>query len=373
MNDNELRHEFFKIKNEEYLKKNPGRKDIEKDLIPLVEINPNQKQAFLYTRCSTNFQVVDGYSLDQQDAQLTDYCNNHNIQIIQKFQDAGISGGDIVNRPGLNQMLNSLRPGYFVICSNVSRLSRSTEQLLSINKQIKAKKAELILMDLDMDTSTPSGKLMLTVIASLATFEKDQISERVTKTMNHLSAQGLLIKKPHYGWTRKPGGELEPKKIEQIVIEKIKNMIKKQPTININQITKNLNSEGYTNRKDKPFHASTVLSIIRNNEIPLKSIEKNKTDVKKIDIKIPEPILNYNQQFYNQTYNTQTPYINPFTPNNPFTSNNNPFTTNNQMITNNQMTTNNHMLSNNPFALNNPFISNKIVTPINNIEKINDI
>src|SRR5258708_21746421 len=149
MNEEALRLEYLKLRNEEYLKKNPNNAvNFENELIPIVPINPNKRQGFIYIRVSTGMQVQYGHSLETQLATLTKYCNNNNIQILRKFEDAGISGKNMNNRPNLMAMLNALQPGYVVVVTAVSRLSRTTYDLFSITTIIKKAKTELILLDL---------------------------------------------------------------------------------------------------------------------------------------------------------------------------------------------------------------------------------
>lgn len=278
MNEDELRMKFFAIKNQEHIdKKGSQNIDASSELIPITPINYNQKQAFLYTRVSTMNQKNDGFSLEVQNAQLRKYCEDRNFQVLHLFEDGGLSGGEMKNRPQLLLMLSSLKPGYYVVCASLSRLSRNMEQLLHIVKLIQDAKAELILLDLNIDTSTPVGRMSLLVMGSISEFERNQTRERVGNVMAHLRSENRLICKPMYGWTRKKGGELERKEDEQLVIEMIKLIVKNNPDISINRITSTLNKKGFTNRNKKSFHATTILSIVQNNDIPVKFV-KHKVD-----------------------------------------------------------------------------------------------
>ena len=108
MNEQDLLMKYYRCKNDEYIKKNGDKNiNIEANLIPLEQINYNMRQGFMYTRVSTTMQVDTGFSLDQQDSQLTQYCDAHNIQIVGKFCDEGISGYSRDNRPQLKAMINA--------------------------------------------------------------------------------------------------------------------------------------------------------------------------------------------------------------------------------------------------------------------------
>lgn len=290
MSEGELMKKYFRSLNEDYIKKNKDTiKDYEKNLIPNEQINYHLRHALLYTRVSTNMQVEEGFSLDAQDSQLTKYCDTHNIQIIGKFCDEGISGWTISKRPQLQALIKTLRPGYILICAALNRLSRNAKQLLEIYDVISNKQCEIILLDLQLDTSSPAGKMMLTMMSSFAEYERGMISERVTNTMGYLTENNLLKTKPPYGWKRDEFGELKEIETEQIVIELIKTIINKNPKININRLTATLNGKNVRNRKGKPFHNSTIFSIIKNNNIPYKFKNEIKEKIQEKNKKEEEP------------------------------------------------------------------------------------
>lgn len=105
---------------------------------------------------------------------------------VDKFFLDRLSGKN-THHPQLKAMLNYVREGDTVIVSEYSRLARSTRDLLSIVQQLTEKKVQLISDKERLDTSTAQGRLMLTVFAALAEFERDVMLQR--------QREGIIIAK----------------------------------------------------------------------------------------------------------------------------------------------------------------------------------
>jgi len=81
-------------------------------------------------------------------------------------------------RPQLEAMLNYIREGDILYIESLSRLGRSTKDLINIVEELEARKVQIISLKENIDTNTPSGKLMFHIFASLAEFERDTIKQR---------------------------------------------------------------------------------------------------------------------------------------------------------------------------------------------------
>lgn len=101
------------------------------------------------------------------------------------------------NRPELNNMLEYLRESDTVIITDLTRLSRSTKDLIEIIELIAQKRADLkSLKEAWIDTTTPTGKLMFTIMAGLAQFERDLISERTKEGLAVARNNGKHLGRP---------------------------------------------------------------------------------------------------------------------------------------------------------------------------------
>lgn len=111
---------------------------------------------------------------EQNEARQIEALQQHGIE---KWFTEKISGKD-ANRPKLQEMLEFVREGDTIYIHDFSRLARSTKDLLEIVEQITAKKVNLVSNKENLDTSTPTGKLMLTMIAAINEFERQNLLER---------------------------------------------------------------------------------------------------------------------------------------------------------------------------------------------------
>jgi DNA invertase Pin-like site-specific DNA recombinase len=87
------------------------------------------------------------------------------------------SGADS-ERVQLAAMLDYARQGDTVVACKLDRIARSTQHLLSIVDRLTAKGVALKVLNIDLDTATPTGKLMLTMLGAIATFEREMMLER---------------------------------------------------------------------------------------------------------------------------------------------------------------------------------------------------
>lgn len=96
-------------------------------------------------------------------------------------------------RPELNNMLETLRKGDILVIDSLSRLSRTTKDLLQLIDRLTDIGVELVSLKENIDTQTPTGKFVLTVLAALSQMERDMIVERVNDGLNAARARGVQL------------------------------------------------------------------------------------------------------------------------------------------------------------------------------------
>lgn len=116
------------------------------------------------------------------------------VQALEKYQidkwfQEKVSAKD-ANRPQLKAMLEYVREGDTVYVHDFSRLARSTADLLSVVELLKKKDVVLFSVKENFDTSTPTGKLLLTMIAAINEFERENLLERQREGIAIAKAKG---------------------------------------------------------------------------------------------------------------------------------------------------------------------------------------
>lgn len=121
-----------------------------------------------------NIAYVRVSTVEQNEDRQIEALQKHNIE---KWFTEKVSGKN-TNRPQLKAMLDFAREGDIIFIHDFSRLARSTKDLLDIVEQLNNKGIHLVSNKESIDTSTPQGKLMLTMIGAIYEFERTNLLER---------------------------------------------------------------------------------------------------------------------------------------------------------------------------------------------------
>jgi len=159
----------------------------------------NQKKTFLYQRVSTQDQ-----NCESQTHALLDWCNKQGIFNHEIFTDHGISGAK-ESRPALNQLMARVDAGEAeqVIVFSFSRFARSVSHLLKALNIFKQKNVRFISVTEALDTNSPMGLALFTILGALAQMEREIIRNRVVAGLQNARAKGK-----HIGRVRKRNSAL---------------------------------------------------------------------------------------------------------------------------------------------------------------------
>jgi DNA invertase Pin-like site-specific DNA recombinase len=148
----------------------------------------------LYARVST---VGNGQSPEMQLAELREYCARRGWEIAGEYVDSGVSGTKD-SRPALNRLMADAHKRRFdIVCVwKFDRFARSVSHLLRALETFKALGIEFCSYSEQLDTSTPAGKMVFTVLGAVAELERSLIVERVRAGLRHARAKGKRLGRP---------------------------------------------------------------------------------------------------------------------------------------------------------------------------------
>ena len=147
------------------------------------------KKVVLYARVSTKDQ-----DCERQISELRIIASNHNYHIVDEYIDTGFSGS-LKNRPELDRMMKDafFKKFEMVMTLELSRVGRSTKNLLEIVEKLKEKDINLFIANQQIDTSTPTGSMFFTIASAFATYERDLIRERVISGLQNAKKKGKVL------------------------------------------------------------------------------------------------------------------------------------------------------------------------------------
>lgn len=152
------------------------------------------KQVAIYARVST---LGAGQDPEMQTRELREYCERRGWTVVGEYVDRGISGAKD-SRPELDRLMEDAhkRSSSGVVVWKFDRFARSVSHLLRALETFRALGIEFVSLTEQVDTTTPMGKMIFTVLGSIAELERGLIVERVKCGMRNARAKGKQIGRP---------------------------------------------------------------------------------------------------------------------------------------------------------------------------------
>jgi len=150
-------------------------------------------RAAIYARVSTN----NGQDPHMQIRELLEYCKRRGWDVEGEYVDAGVSGAK-ERRPQLDALLVVCRKRRVdaVVVYRYDRFARSLRQLVNALEEFRSLGIEFISLHEGVDTSTPNGRLVFGIFASIAEFERELIRDRVKSGIAAAKSRGKILGRP---------------------------------------------------------------------------------------------------------------------------------------------------------------------------------
>src|SRR5258707_12123777 len=146
----------------------------------------------IYARVSTKDQ-----SCELQVRDLRAYCTARRFDLVREYVDVGQSGAKD-SRPELNKLMDDARKRQFdaIVVWRFDRFARSTKHLLAALEEFRSLGIQFISYQENIDTTSPLGQALFTIVAAVAQLERDLIRERVNPGIRHAPACGKQLGRP---------------------------------------------------------------------------------------------------------------------------------------------------------------------------------
>jgi DNA invertase Pin-like site-specific DNA recombinase len=163
-------------------------------VLPQVVSGPDlDRRAVLYSRVSTN----NGQDPEMQSREIREYCLRRGWPLVGEYVDIGISGAK-ERRPQLDRLIADAHKRKFevIVVWKFDRFARSVSHLLRALENFRALGIEFVSLSEQIDTCTPTGKMIFTVLGAVAELERSLIAERVRAGLRNARAKGKRLGRP---------------------------------------------------------------------------------------------------------------------------------------------------------------------------------
>lgn len=245
-----------------------------KKLVNDIKVEKRRKLIAIYCRVSTEEQSENGYSIDEQERLLEEWCKKIGYVIYKCYSDRGISGKNIKDRPALKELLSDAKAGKFdmVISWKINRVSRKLEDVLKIVNLLEKNNITFKSYSEPFETDTPAGRMQFQMMALIGEFERGTIAQNVKMGMIAKAKSGNWCGGRVLGYDLVPNNSPEEEKKgknklkinekEAEIVRFIFNEYSKGK--GYKAITNQINKLGYKTKKGNDFSVGSIRDILTN-------------------------------------------------------------------------------------------------------------
>lgn len=228
-----------------------------------------RQKCYIYTRVSTELQI-DGYSLEAQKERLRSEAKHRKMQVCGEYSDEGKSGKNIVGRPEFKKMLSDIKSGKdgvdYVLVFKLSRFGRNAADTLNSLQFMEDYGVNLLCVEDGIDSAGAAGKLIISVLASVAEIERSNISEQTMAGRRQKARDGKWnggFAPYGYQLVSKEGEKAKVLVINEEEAELVRMIYKLYlQGMGISRVAKWLNENGYTKKIRQNGSVSLISQLL---------------------------------------------------------------------------------------------------------------
>ncbi len=230
----------------------------------MTTVPAQRRRAAVYVRISTD-EAHQPWSLSAQEERLAAYCVSQGWLVVGVYVEQ--ASGATLARPELTRLLSDAQGGDFdvLVVIALDRLSRNLAQMMGLIERLETAGVTLVSATQPFDTGTPTGRLLLQMLASFAEFERSLIVERVTAGTERRAKSGRWTSgRIPYGYARDPdtrGLAADPIRVS-VVTQVFRWYVEER--VGTLTIARRLNERGERTQAGKRWTPNTVTTVLRN-------------------------------------------------------------------------------------------------------------
>ena len=227
-------------------------------------------KAVIYSRVSTDHQSEG--SVEQQIRKCREYCAFKDYEVVEVYSDVG--SGMKTERKGYEKMMEDIDTWEITVAYKLDRFHRSAANAATWAADLNARNKNFAAIDIDIDTVTPMGRFIFTLMSSLAQLEVEMTRERTKMGLDAVRHQGRKLGPPPYGYDSKfkitgkdsDKGFLVVNTTEAEIVKIIFQC--REKALSLSEICEHLIKSGIKTKKGKlSWSPATISGILKNERL----------------------------------------------------------------------------------------------------------
>ena len=216
-----------------------------------------------YVRVSSAVQKIKNNSIPLQKRKINDYCKLNDFDLVQIYEDDGISGMSINKRLGYKNMISFMKENQIdgIVVWSLSRLGRKMKDVVEFMDYLKKNNIRFYSIKENLSNDDKIGSLIMNILGSINEFEVEVIRERIKDVKRNKKENNEVYGRLMYGYDN-VNGKLVINQTERSTIKRIKNLRSRKWSWR--RISNKLNEEGILSKEGNKWYDGSLYNVMRN-------------------------------------------------------------------------------------------------------------
>lgn len=215
-----------------------------------------------YVRVSSVTQKIKNNSIPLQKRKINDYCKLNDFDLVEMYEDDGISGMSIDKREGYKKMITFLKDNEIdgIVVWSLSRLGRRMKDVVEFMDYLKTNDIRFFSIKENLSNDDKIGSLIMNILGSINEFEVEVIRERIKDVKRNKKENKEVYGRLMYGYDNM-NGKLVVNQTERKTIKRIKNL--RSRGWSWRKISNKLNDDGVKSKEGKLWYDGSLYNMMR--------------------------------------------------------------------------------------------------------------